>query len=216
MTSDVTQWLLSQDVSIRWQVMRDLQSMQESEYDAERDKIETEGWGKEIISHQDADGQWAGGSFAPSDVTQEEFRSAQPWCSTAFVLSELRLMGVKPDSKWARRTVQLVGENCRWDEGGQKYWDGETEECINGRTVSDGAYFGADVTGIVQRLLTQVQMDGGWNCERANGDKKSSFDTTISVLEGLLEYEKSRGSSAELQAARKSGQEYLLERKMFR
>lgn len=216
MASDVLQWLLSQDVSIKWQAMRDIEGAPEAEYDIERAKVETEGWGKDIISHQDADGQWAGGSFLPSDVTQEEFRTAQPWCSTAFVLSELRLMGVKTDSEWARRTTQLVGENCRWDEAGQRYWDGETEECINGRTVSDGAYFGADVSGIVKRLLGQLQVDGGWNCERANGDKKSSFDTTISVLEGLLDFEKCHGPSADLQAARKSGEEYLLERKLFR
>ena len=112
--------------------------------------------------------------------------------------------------------MALVGENARWDEGGQPFWQGEVEECINGRTVADGAYFGIDVGPIVERLLGERQPDGGWNCERANGSARTSFDTTINVVEGLLEYERATGGAPAVRAARRSGEAFLLERALFR
>jgi len=112
--------------------------------------------------------------------------------------------------------VELVGANSRWEHDGQPFWEGEVEECINGRTVADGAYFGVDVSAIVARLVGERQADGGWNCERANGSARSSFDTTINVLEGLLEYERATGGTDASRAARVLGEEYLLERHLFR
>ena len=79
-----------------------------------------------------------------------------------------------------------------------------------------GAYFDQDVDAIVQRLLEEQLEDGGWNCEAENGSVRSSFATTINVLEGLLAYERKSGRSDELAAARRRGEEYLLERKLFR
>ena len=101
-------------------------------------------------------------------------------------------------------------------KAGSRFWEGEVEECINGRTVADGAYFGVDVGPIVERLLGERQADGGWNCERANGSARSSFDTTINVLEGLLEYEKATGGTPAVREARRSGEAFLLERGLFR
>jgi hypothetical protein len=125
-------------------------------------------------------------------------------------------LGLGPFSEGTKRTVALVGENSHWDEGNQLFWDGETEECINGRTVADGAYFGLDISPIVNRLLNERLEDGGWNCESANGSGRSSFNTTINVLEGLLEYEKATGGTAKSIAARRSGEKYLLKRHLFR
>ena len=71
-------------------------------------------------------------------------------------------------------------------------------------------------SGIVDRLLGEQLPDGGWNCEAANGSTRSSFNTTICVLEALLEYELAGGSSAAVTEARLRGQEYLLERRLFR
>ncbi len=122
----------------------------------------------------------------------------------------------RPALRAAQQTVARVGANARWEEGGQPYWEGEVEECINGRTVADGAYFGVDVAPIVARLLGERQPDGGWNCERANGSTRSSFHTTINVLEGLLEYEKATGGSPETREARRSGEAWLLDRRLFR
>jgi hypothetical protein len=213
----VIEWLLSSDPSIRWQVMRDLLCEPEPVWSAERNKIVTEGWGKELFSYQDADGQWAGGSFAPSDATREEFEKAQPFNSTAWVLTELREMGLNPDCASAQRTVKLVGENCRWDHDGQRFWDGEVEECINGRAAADGAYFGVDMAPLIKTLLETRLNDGGWNCERERGSVRSSIDSTISVLEGLLEFERATdGGTPESREGRRSGEEYLLKRDMFR
>ena len=85
-----------------------------------------------------------------------------------------------------------------------------------GAAGAAGAYFGQDVRGIVNRLLAEQLPDGGWNCEAVNGSTRSSFNTTICVLEALLEYELRLGSSPEVTAARLRGQEYLLERRLFR
>lgn len=215
--SDVIEWLLCSDPSIRWQVMRDLLDAPEAEWTAERDKVETEGWGARLLSHQDADGQWAGGAFIPRDFDPQEWRErGQPWTATTFSLSQLREFGLDPSSERAKRTIELIGANSRWDEGGQPYWEGEVEECINGRTVADGAYFGVDISPIVARLVGERLDDGGWNCERINGSVRSSFATTINVLEGLLEFEKSTGGTPQSRQARRTGEEFLLERNLFR
>ena len=217
MTGPVIDWLLDSDPSIRWQVMRDLLDVAESEWWAERAKVETEGWGARLLSCRDEDGQWAGGSFVPSGFDPREWREAgQPWTATTFSLSQLREFGLDPLSDRAKRTVELVGANSRWDEGGQPYWEGEVEECINGRTVADGAYFGVDVSSIADRLVGERLADGGWNCERSNGSVRSSFASTINVLEGLLEYERATGGSPLSKEARRSGEEYLLKRNLFR
>ena len=215
--SSVIDWLLDSDPSIRWQVMRDLLGAPEPEWQAERASVETRGWGARLLSYEDEDGQWAGGAFAPRDFDFREWQEVgQPWTATAFSLSQLREFGLDPTSARARRAVELIGANSRWEEGGQPYWEGEVEECINGRIVADGAHFGVDVSSIVDRLVGERLDDGGWNCERANGSVRSSFATTINVLEGLLEYERATGGTAESREARKSGEQYLLERKLFR
>jgi len=210
-------WLMESDPSIRWQVMRDLLGAPEPEWAEERRKVETEGWGAELLSHQDEDGQWAGGGFVPAGFDWSKWKeTGQPWTATYPVLSQLRELGWDPGSDRARKTTKLIGESSRWDEGNQPFWEGEIEECINGQTVANGAYFGVDVSAIVKRLLGERQDDGGWNCERINGSVRSSFATTINVLEGLLEYERATGGTPESVAARKAGEEYLLKRHLFR
>jgi hypothetical protein len=216
-TAVVIDWLLDSDPSIRWQVMRDLLEAPESEWTAERAKVETEGWGARLLSHEDEDGQWAGGAFLPSDLAAAEWHErGQPWTATTFSLSQLREFGFDPSSDRAKRAVELIGANSRWDHGDEPYWEGEVEECINGRVVADGAYFGVDVSSIVDRLVGERLDDGGWNCERINGSLRSSFASTMNVLEGLLEYERATGGTSESEEARQSGEEYLLERNLFR
>ncbi len=216
-TSSVIDWLLASDPAIRWQVMRDLLDVPEAEWWAERARVETEGWGARLLSHQDEDGQWAGGAFLPANYTEEKWREfGQAWTATCFSLQQLYDFGLDPSSERARRTVDLIGRNSRWDHDGQPYREGEVEECINGRTVITGAYFGVDVSPIVARLLGERQPDGGWNCERCNGSHRSSFHSTVNVLEGLLEYETAVGATPGTRAARSAGEEYLLKRGLFR
>lgn len=163
----------------------------------------------------------------PDGEDRERYRSAlawmraavgtffPAWTSTFFTLTLLRTLGLPPSSGPVRRAIGLVRDNCRWDAGGQAFFDGEVEPCINGRVVGLGAYFGEDVDAVVARLLGEQLDDGGWNCEAETGSTRSSFHTTICVLEGLLDYE-ALGGSADVTAARLRGEEYLLERHLLR
>lgn len=129
----------------------------------------------------------------------------------------MRDLGLDPTSEQARRAVGLVRGNSTWgpefDEA--SFFEGEVEPCINGRVLACGAYFGEASDRLVDRLLHEQLEDGGWNCE-APPSKRSSFHTTICVLEGFLEYEKAKGATTAVKDARLRGQEYLLERSMFR
>lgn len=141
------------------------------------------------------------------------------WTSTTHTLVLLRDFGIDPADERVQRAVGLVRENSKWDHDGQDYFDGEVEACINGKTVALGAYFGESVDTVVERLLGEQLEDGGWNCEAHNGPEssvRSSFHSTIEVLDGLLAYEQAGRGAHEVEQARLRAQEYLLERQLFR
>ena len=207
-------WLLDGDPAVRWQVLKDLTDAPAGDVAAERARVEHDGWGARLLAREDPDGLWAGGACFPASYTGGE--PGQPWTATMHTVQTLQLLGLDPAAQSARRAIGLVAENGRWEHAGQRYFDGEVEPCINGRTIQAGAYFGADVGPIVDRILTERLADGGWNCEAENGSVRSSFDTTIDVLDGLLEFELAAGPAAEVRAARRSGEEYLLQRGLFR
>jgi hypothetical protein len=201
---DVIGWLLDSDPALRWQVLRDLTDAPDTEVAAERSRIAHEGWGAQLLAAQDPDGRWSGGTFFPE------------WVSTEATLRLLWVFGLHPASPEAQRAVGPVHEAARWEyDASMRFFDGEVEPCINGRAVAIGSYFGQDVRGIVERLLTEQMADGGWNCEQENGSTRGSFDTTINVLEGLAEFERSTGADADVTAARVRGEEYLLERRLM-
>lgn len=209
-------WLLDSDPSIRWQVLHDLAGAPADVVAAERARVATEGWGARLLALRGADGQWAGGAYFPARRVETPDDGSQPWTATTYSLLQLRDFGVNPDNDQMRRCVALVRDNCRWEEGGQPYFTGEVEPCINGMAVGLGAYFGQDVDGVVTRLVREQLDDGGWNCWAEYGAVVSSVATTINVLEGLLAHERASGGSAESKKARRRGEEYLLERRLFR
>jgi len=210
-------WLLDSDPAIRWQVLRDLVHAPAEVVAAERARVATEGWGARLLDLLGEDGQWAGGACFPGrGFNSRDEDQGQPWTATLPTLQLLRDFGIDPCSDRVRRAVTLVKEHCRWEHAGQRFFSGEVEPCINGRTVTLGIYFDHDVDGVVDRLLGEQLEDGGWNCEAENGSVRSSFATTINVLEGLLAHERATGGSAESITARRRGEEYLLERKLFR
>lgn len=212
-------WLLDSDPAIRWQVLRDLADAPAATVAAERARVATEGWGARLLVLQGDDGQWEGGALFPArwfDTAREDRPEGQPWTATAYSLVALQDFGVDPDDDRVRRAVAQVREHCRWEHAGQPFFAGEVEPCINGMVVALAAYFDQDVTEVVARLVGEQLEDGGWNCEVENGSTRSSFHTTIRVLEGLLAHERVSGGSAESIAARRAGEEYLLERSLFR
>jgi hypothetical protein len=210
----VIDWLLDSDPAIRWQVLCDLTDASSDDVTAERARVEHEGWGARLLALEGADGLWDGGACFPASYTGDE--PGQPWTATMHTLQTLQIFGLDPSSDAPRRAIALIAENGRWEHAGQRYFDGEVEPCINGRTIETGAYYGADVAPLVDRILGERLADGGWNCEAENGSVRSSFDTTITVLDGLLEFERATGESASVREARRSGEEYLLERSLFR
>jgi hypothetical protein len=212
---NVIEWLLDADPAIRWQVMRDLTDAAPDEVATERARVATEGWGAQLLALQAANGRWDGGTYRPGWVDESKpFFDA--WTATHFSLVLLRDFGLDPASPEAGSAVSLVRDNVRWEANDALYFDGETEPCINGLALANGAYFGQEVDGIVGRLLDDALGDGGWNCWAEYGAKVSSFHTTICVIEGLLEWEHAGGSSEMVTAARQSAEEYLLERKLYR
>jgi hypothetical protein len=200
----VLDWLLDADPSIRWQVLRDLVDAPADVVAAERARVASEGWGARLLVLQGPDGQWGGGTYFPL------------WTATTHVLLLLRHFRLDPNTRSARHAVALVDQNSRWEHAGQPFFSGEVEPCINGHLVTIAAYFGRDASGVVDRLLGEQLEDGGWNCEAERGSTRSSFHTTICVLEGLLEHERATGHSAAVTSARLRAQEYLLVRRLLR
>jgi hypothetical protein len=207
----VIDWLLDSDPAIRWQVMRDLTHEPADVVAAERSRVATEGWGAQLLALQAPDGQWGGKAWS------------HDWTDTFHVLELLRRFGLDPKSEQARRAVGLVHEHITWRDpefetpwADNWFFAGEVEPCINGNVVSTGSYFGVDMTPLVDRLLGEQLPDGGWNCEVENGATVSSFGTTINVVEGLLEHERAIGGSAVVAEARRRGEDYMLERRLFR
>src|SRR5579864_244971 len=207
---NVIDWLLDSDPSIRWQVMRDLTDAPAAEVAVERARVATEGLGARLLALQANDGRWSGAAWN------------RGWNSTMHVLMLLRDLGLDPTSDQARRAVGLVRDRVTWQGcgpqecDGNRFFEGEVEPCINGQVAAVGAYFGQDIRGIVHRLLSEQLPDGGWNCEAPNRSTRSSFNTTICVLEALLEHERAGGPTPEVTEARLRGQEYLLERRLMR
>lgn len=211
--------------------MRDLTDASPDQIAAERTRVRHEGLGADILAAQQADGAW-------------RRPDAPTWLITLFTLQLLRATGIDPADAAVISALNRAENNLRWNDypgcwdlrahdfgpapadgkhgcklGGNPFFEGEEEPCINGGVLSFGAYFGHPNETLARRLLAEQLPDGGWNCE-ALRSQRSSFHTTICVLEGLLEYERAVGPAhpmaAEIAAARQRGEEYLLQRHLFR
>jgi hypothetical protein len=201
---DTIDWLLDSDPAIRWQAMRDLACASPAATAAERARVPHEGVGAEILSRQGSDGAW-------------HRADAPDWLPTLFTMMLLRATGVDRTDPAIDSAVARLERGFRWDEefGKKPFFEGEVEPCINGGTLALGAYFGRPAEKLAERLIGEQLDDGGWNCE-APKSVRSSFHTTICVLEGLLEYQRAVGSAPAIVAAQRRGEAYLLERGLFR
>ncbi len=211
---DTIDWLLDSDPAIRWQAMRDLATASPAAIAGERARVPREGIGAAILAAQQPDGAW-------------RRPDAPTWLTTLFTLLQLRSTGADPDDPAVTAALMRASTSLRWSDhddrwelrspnfGGNPFFEGEIEPCINGGVLAFGAYFGHPNQNLARRLLSEQLDDGGWNCE-APKSKRSSFHTTICVLEGLLEFELAVGSDADVAAGRHRAEEYLLERHLFR
>ena len=201
----VVEWLLDSDPSIRWQVMRDLTDARTAIVAAERERVAAEGWGALLLDQQRPDGQWGDGVATPF------------WWSNLYTLVFLRDLGLDRTSPRVRSAIDRVRDNITWGPGfgDSPFFEGEVEPCINGRVVALGAYFGERRDRLVDRLLSEQLGDGGWNCEAGHGSVRSSFHTTICVLEGLLAFEQAFGATPSVTDARKHGLANLRDRVEF-
>lgn len=201
---DPVAWLLDSDPAIRWQTMRDLTEASAAAITAERARVAYEGIGARILGSQGSDGAW--------------HRVDEPdWLPTLFTAQLLRATGADPADPAVASAIVRLASGFRWHEefGAKPFFEGEVEPCINGGALALGAYFGRPTESLAQRLRVEQLEDGGWNCE-APKSTRSSYHTTICVLEGVLEYERAAGSTSEIAAVRRRGEEYLLDRALFR
>ena len=196
-------WLLDSDPAIRWQVMRDLTDGPASRAAAERARVTGEGWGARLLALQADDGNWGGGAYSPK------------WISTTYTLLLLRHLGPDPGDEKVRAAIDLVRDRVVMGGENRPFFDYSTECCITGMALALGSYFLEDASSMPQPevLLGRQKEDGGWNCHV--GSDRSSFHTTISVLEGLLEYERAVGGDKTLAEARSRAHEYLLQRRLM-
>jgi hypothetical protein len=201
---DTLDWLLDSEPAIRFQAMRDLTDASPAALAAERARIPREGLGARILAAQGPEGAW-------------RREDAPDWLPTLFTMQLLRATGVDRGEPAVESAVARLASGFRWAEefGARRFFEGEVEPCINGGVLALGAYFGRPSQSLLRRLVGEQLADGGWNCE-APKSARSSFHTTICVLEGLFEYERALGSAPEIAAARRRGEEYLLERGLFR
>jgi hypothetical protein len=212
---DVIDWLLDSDPALRWQVLRDLTDAPDSSVIAERARVAHEGWGAALLAAQADDGRWDGGTFRPERI-DDSLPFFDVWTATHYALQQLVDLGVDPDDPVVRSAVDRVVANVRWEHEGEPYFDGEVEACFNGVVLTSASYFGVDSGTLVATVRADQLPDGGWNCYSQYGARTSSFHSTICVVEGLLAAEQAAGSAPELASARAAGEEYLLERNLFR
>ncbi|WP_367138444.1 squalene cyclase [Saccharothrix sp. HUAS TT1] len=219
-TRDLLAWLLDSDPALRWQVERDVAGEPAEVWEATRARIGVEGFGARLLALQDPDGQWAGGAYFPAGFDFHGPEAAegagQPYTATTWTLTTLREWGLDPAVLRERRTAELLAENSRWEYDDLPYWGGEVDCCINGYTVANGVWLGADVTGLAHWFPEHQLPDGGWNCEWVEGSTRSSVHSTLNSLKGLFAHEVATGGTDATRAARRSGEEYLLRRGLFR
>src|SRR5438552_13010020 len=191
--------------------MRDLTGGAPNAIAAERSRVATEGWGAQLLALQSPAGNWGG---------PKEDRGL---LITFYTLVVLKDLGLDPASKQARKMIDRVDKRLvfKWHNN-RPFLHGETEPCINGRILAIGSFFKEPNDALARQLLREQLEDGGWNCEAVEPSPKrplsrrSSFHTTICVLEGLLAYERAGRKSTAITSARKRGENYLRERRMFR
>jgi hypothetical protein len=209
-TRNVLDWLLRGDPSIRWQVKKDLLRHHEEQWQQDRYRIASEGWGKGLLQKRAEDGRWGGGLYTPK------------WISTHYSLMLLKRLGLPQDNHLACESTRLILSKGLFRDGGINLFASlnHSETCVTGMVLSLCSYFDIrenEFESLVDFLLDQQMEDGGWNCRSFLGDRHSSVHTTISVLEGLWEYEKKFSARKKyVNVARLKAHEFLLVHHLYK
>ena len=209
MIDDLTlKWLLNGDVSIQYQVYQDLLSADRKDL---QKNIELEGWGAQFLSKRRSDGHWGLNFYEPK------------WASSHYTLLDLRNLKISPQNSAITTSIDLIASNEKGHDGGINPPGSiqNSDVCINGMFLNYAAYFRTEqrkLHSIVDFILSQQMPDGGFNCKlNRSGAVHSSLHSTLSVLEGITEYELNGYSYRldELKKAKRSSIEFILLHKLF-
>ena len=216
MSDAVLRWLIEGDPAIRWQALRDLADASPTAVAREQRRVAQEGWGAQVLALQDPDGRWARGVYTPK------------WTSTTYTLLLLRGFGLPPGDPQALRGCRVLLDAGLFRDGGINFWTPRrtrSETCVSSMALALACWFALDdprVDRLAGHVLAQQLDDGGWNCRATPATAlgratHSSFHTTISALEALLEYERFRPQHAAVaRQAQQRGREFLLAHRLFR
>ncbi|MFZ1705968.1 MAG: hypothetical protein WAT79_16605 [Saprospiraceae bacterium] len=205
----IIKWLLEGDISIQYQVHRDLLGNDRKDL---QKRIALEGWGKQFLSKRHADGHWGLGFYQPK------------WISTHYTLLDLRNLNIHPKNKTIQETIKMVLDNSKAEDGGLRLGPSTSaysDICVNAMFLNYASYFLIEekkLFSIIDSILREIMPDGGFNCRTTrSGAKHSSLHTTLSVLEGLTEFQKFAYSyrSNEISTALKSAREFVLIHQLF-
>jgi hypothetical protein len=205
----IVDWLLEGDVSIQYQVQRDLLGAERPDL---RDRISEDGWGARFLSNRRADGHWGRDFYQPK------------WTSTHYTLLDLKTLQVSPSHDLIRESVAMIAQGYKGEDGGINPGKTikESDLCINGMFLNYACYFRLDevkLHSVIDFVLEQRMPDGGFNCQKnRSGARHSSMHSTISALEGLLEYKRNgyRYRLTDLEAAARTAREFLLMHQLFK
>jgi hypothetical protein len=205
---EIMVWLIAGDISIKYQTRRDLLSEDIPEL---QKRIESEGWGAKFLSKRRKEGHWGKGFYQPK------------WTSSHYTLLDLRNLCIHPDNKLIQESIELIAQNEKSEDGGinPARSISESDVCINGMFLNYASYFKIDkkhLKSVVDFILSQRLDDGGFNCRlNRSGAVHSSLHSTLSILEGITEYEKNgyKYKLKELKDAEKSAREFILMHKLF-
>ena len=203
------EWLLKGDVSIQYQVHRDLLGIENTSL---QDRIATEGWGAKFLSFRRSEGHWGQRFYQPK------------WISSHYTLLDLKHLAISPDNQAIRQSILQVIDTLKGSDGGISPFGAEQkcDVCLNGMFLNYASYFGMkedNLKSIIDFLLTERMKDGGFNCHSNTiGATHSSVHSTISVLEGILEFTKSGYTyrREDLQNAEKESIEFLLQHNLYK
>lgn len=199
------------DVAIQYQASRDLLHRPELEAQRIQKQIAVQGWGARFLGKQKSDGHWGVSFYQPK------------WTSTHYTLLDLKTIGLPQDNPQAQRAAEMVLEEPAGEDGGinlAKSLKG-SDVCVNGMILNYGSYFLSAhqrLREIIDYLLETQMADGGWNCRYADPrTTHSSLHSTLSVLEGMLEYRKAsrRYRLKEIQVAEMKAIEFILRHKLY-